>query len=152
MKAHDGWLEVVQHVGGVGAEGRAQHSRGDGGQVELELLDSTAPARLATPASRSAFGLGGVWQKKLTLYGLVVCAAMCANSLRMASGLSIAQGSEPRPPGVRNGNGQAAVLDAGHGCLNDRELDAQESLQCHTRAGQALRCVQFRTAPVNKWR
>jgi hypothetical protein len=36
----------------------------------------------------------------LTLKGLSVPARIAASSLRMASGLSMAQGSEPRPPAL----------------------------------------------------
>ena len=42
--------------------------------------------------------MGGVWQKKLMLTGFSVRARMFANCSRNNSGVSIAQGSEPRPP------------------------------------------------------
>ncbi len=58
-------------------------------------------------ASRSASGSGGVWQKKLTLNGFVVCARMAASSLRMASRLSMAQGSEPSPPALETATASA---------------------------------------------
>jgi hypothetical protein len=36
---------------------------------------------------------------------------------------SIAHGSEPATGG-RDGNGEGAALDAGHRCLDDRQVDA----------------------------
>ena len=51
-------------------------------------------------ASRSALGAGGLWQKKLMLNGLPVCAAIAWSSLRMPAASSIAHGSDPRPPAL----------------------------------------------------
>src|SRR5262249_46158839 len=58
-------------------------------------------------ASRSALRTGGSWQKKLTLNGLSVWARIAASSLRIASGLSMAQGSEPRAPALHTATASA---------------------------------------------
>src|SRR5262249_22728994 len=54
--------------------------------------------RLRHASSRTGSDSGGVWQKKLTLNGLVVPRAIAASSARIWSTDSSAHGSEPSPP------------------------------------------------------
>ena len=45
--------------------------------------------------------------------------------------MSIAQGSEPKPPALRYRDGQIAALRTRHGRLNDRQPNPEQFLQCH---------------------
>ena len=54
-----------------------------------------APRRFAR-----GVGCGAAWQKKFTPNGALVPAVIAASSRRIASGASIAQGREPRPPAL----------------------------------------------------
>ena len=123
MKAHDGWLEVVQHVGGFGAEGRAQKPRRDGGQVEPEL--SIVRRQQGSP---TGFAFGARRRRCVAEKVDVVRLCRVRRDVRQlcAHGVWIEHraGKRAEAARVRHGNGHAAVLDTGHRRLNDRELDA----------------------------
>ena len=70
MKAHHRRPEFAEHVGGFGAERRAPRPAGIAPDRCRAPLDSGGKA--CATASRSTLGVGGVWQKKLTLNGFVV--------------------------------------------------------------------------------
>src|SRR5687767_7622365 len=59
---------------------------------------------------RVGSGAGGVWQKKLTLSGLLVAAWTVARSVRACSTLSCAQARAPRPPAALTAIAISGVL------------------------------------------
>ena len=79
--------------------------------------------------SRSMPGAGGVWQKKLTLNGLVVWAPD-GGELAMDA-VQIEHRARQRAEAARRRyrHGEGTALHAGHGGLNNRETNPQERLQ-----------------------
>ena len=94
--------------------------------MQTELVDSTGATAVRHDASRSASGVGGVWQKKFTLNGWLVLALIAVELVAHRSQRQHRTRQRAQAAGVRDGNRQRASLDAGHGRLNDRQLDVDE--------------------------
>ena len=132
MKADNGRFEVLEQVGGLGAERRAQDPCGYVRDVKLKL--PIIRGQHGAPPG-FAFGIG---PRRRVAEEVDVVRPCCVRGdvlqfLPHGVGTEHRAGKRAEAARVRNGNGQAAVLDTGHGCLNDREVDAQECLQCHDR-------------------
>ena len=78
---------------------------------------------------RAAKPRGATWQKKLTFSGASRRVAELVDLSASCSLVSIAAGSEPRPPALRHSDGQRNTARTGHRRLHDGQLDSEPDAQ-----------------------
>ena len=125
MKAHDGRLELRQHVGGVVIEGCASRPRPDGRQVDAKLAivrrEQVTPSGLAVSVCcRRCVA------KEIDVVR-IGCGRRDGRDL-VAKGIRRQHrgGKRPETAGIRYRNRQSAALRAGHWRLNERVSHSEQ--------------------------
>ena len=83
----------------------------------------------------------GIWPRRRMAEEIhverLVRSALAMAAKLLAHGIEVEHraGQRAQPAGVRNGNRHRAALDAGHGRLDDRQVDAKELFQRHRSSG-----------------
>ena len=125
MKADHCGANLVQHVGGFVTERCSPGTRGQVANIETELpvigRECRSPCGLAFD-----IGKGRRMAEEVDVEGL---GRLCLDGRQfIAHGIEREHGAGQRaqPAGVGDCDSQSAALNAGHGRLNDRQLDVQK--------------------------